>query len=569
MAKEIKRTIETILNLQTGEVLDVKDIFRNPLIREAEIFKLRSQIQEQVHKKRAVYICIFCKQSIGIRGHINRKDYYLTHTFRSDDCIIKTNHHLTEEQIRCVKYNGEKESDLHNHLKNQIAHYLELDDKIIAVHTEKVFKDLAISKEWKKPDVMAELADKKIAFELQLSTTFLSVIVGRTIFYRDRGIFLIWIFPNFSLDSHLQQFTQKDVYYNNSFNVYVFDEDAQQNSKNENRLVLKCYYKCFTIKNNNIQEKWVSAFIGIDEMNYDTEKMELFFYDSIKEKEILTKLLAEQIDEQIILDQEKAATYKAYHALKYLREFYRNDVEPIPRSVEFPLQHIDTAREIEIFNKEIGFNGNKINVISNLFQSGTKPNFLQLVCEQDNILVDTKNMMVDGKSLFQYLIYMESQWDFYKKIPLLFRKGYKLSDVDYDYFHNLYDKNYFNTTESEREAIERWAFIYCLNSLWHKEDALSLIHIKKILFALLSLKKDLSIGNKFTNLKQLTMNILTYNSDFGKLYINALKKFDQYDRQLLDDKSGKLKIRIDEFFISEPLQNRQFDRIIFEIFPEL
>lgn len=252
MANEIQRTIETILNLQTGEVLDVKDIFRDPLVREAEIFQLRSQIQEQVHKKEAVYVCIFCKQSIGIRGHINRKDYYLTHTFRSDDCIIKTNHHLTEEQIRCIKYNGEKESDLHNDLKNQIAYYLELDDNVIAVHTEKVYKDLAISREWKKPDVMAEFADKKVAFELQLSTTFLSVIVSRTIFYRERGIFLIWIFPNFSLESHLQQFTQKDVYYNNSFNVYVFDEHAQEKSKTEKRLILRCYYKSFTIKNNNI-----------------------------------------------------------------------------------------------------------------------------------------------------------------------------------------------------------------------------------------------------------------------------------------------------------------------------
>ncbi|MFA6275629.1 MAG: DUF6035 family protein [Pedobacter sp.] len=569
MAKEIKRTIETILNLETGEILDVQDIFRDPLKREAEIFQLRSQIQQQVHQKRAVYVCIFCKQSIGIRGHVNRKDYYLAHTFRSDDCIIKTNHHLTEEQIRCVKYNGEKESVLHNHLKNQIAHYLELDDKVIAVHTEKVYKDLAISKEWKKPDVMAELTDKKIAFELQLSTTFLSVIVGRTIFYRDRGIFLIWIFPNFSLDSHLQQFTQKDVYYNNSFNVYVFDEDAQEKSKKENRLVLKCYYKCFTIKNNNIQEKWVSAFIGIDELNYDTEKMELFFYDSIKEKEILTKLLAEQKAEQAITDQKNAATYKASHALKYLREFYRNDVEPIPRSVEFPLQYIETEQEIEILNKEVGFNGLKVKVISDLFQSGEKPNFLQFVCEQDNLLVDTKNMVVDGKPIFEYLIYLESQWEFYKKISLLFRKGYTLSNVDYGYFHNLYDKNYFNATESERDYIERWAFIYCLNALWNKEDSLYLMQIKKILFAILSLKKDLSIGHKFGNLKQLTMNILTHSTDFGMIYINALKKFDQYDRQLLADKSGKLKAKIDDFKRAEPLQNSQFDRIIYEIFPEL
>lgn len=205
----------------------------------------------------------------------------------------------------------------------------------------------------------------------------------------------------------------------------------------------------------------------------------------------------------------------------------------------------------------MGFNGAKRHVISNLFQSGFKPNFLQFVCEQDNILVDFNNMLIDNKPIFEYLIYLDSQWEFYKKIPLLFRKGYRLTDVDYLHFNSLYDKNYFNTAESERDYIERWAYIYGLNALWHKEDALKLIHIKKILFAILSLKKDVSIGHKFDNLKQLTMNILTHHQDFGILYIKALKKYDQYEMQLLDDKSGKLKIKIDEFYKTEPLQNRQ------------
>lgn len=567
MAKEIKRTIETILNLSTGEILDVNDIFRDPLTSEAEIFQLRSQIQAQVHQRRAIYVCMFCKQSIGIRGHINRKDYYLTHTFRSDDCIIKTNHHLTEEQIRCIKYNGEKESDLHEELKNKIAHYLELDENIISVQTEKIYKDLAISKEWKKPDVMAELADKKIAFELQLSTTFLSVIVARTIFYRERGIFLIWIFPNFSLDSHLQQFTQKDVYYNNSFNVYVFDKDAQEKSKNKSRLILKCYYKSFAIKDNSIHEKWACAFISIDELKFNTKKMEVLFYDSVEEKARINKLFIKQKVEQEQIDLKHTAISKADDALKYLREFYKNDIEPLSDS--FPFDNIETEQEVEIFNKKVGFNKDKTNVIGDLFGSGKKPNFLQFVCEQDNILVDTKNMVVVNEPIFQYLIYIDSQYEFFKKITLLFRKGYTMTDVDYGHFENLYDKNHFNTTETERNYIERWAFIYGLNGLWNKQDVFRLAEQKKVLFALLSLKKEISISYKFSNLKQLTMNFLTYSPEFGILYIKALKKFGQFESQLSGDKSGKLQLKLHEFDKTQPLQNKGFDRIFSQLFPEL
>ncbi|WP_461791442.1 DUF6035 family protein [Pedobacter sp.] len=318
MDKEITRTIETVLNLETGEILDVNEIFRNSLEREAEIFQLRSRIQAQVQQDKATYVCIYCKQPIGIRGHLNRKDYYLTHTFRSDDCIIKTKHHLTEEQIRCIKYNGEKESDLHEQLKNKIAHYLEMEDNIISVQTEKVYKDIAVSKEWKKPDVMAELGNKKIAFELQLSTTFLSVIVARTLFYRDRGVYLVWIFPNFSIESHLQQFTQKDVYYNNSFNVYVFDIDAQEKSRIENRLVLRCYYKRFSIKHDIIKEKWVSEFISIGQLRFNIEKKEVCFYDSVKEKEVLTELLENKKVEQEEIEKNNIANYKAKCALRFV-----------------------------------------------------------------------------------------------------------------------------------------------------------------------------------------------------------------------------------------------------------
>lgn len=566
---EIKRTIETILNLETGKVMDVYDLFHDPIDREAEIFQLRSKIQQQVQQKRPVYVCIYCKQSIGIRGRIHGKDYYLVHTFRSDDCIIKTGHILTEEQIRCIKYNGEKESDLHNQLKNGIAHYLKQDELVISVQNEKVYKNLAISKEWKKPDVLAEMTDKKVAFELQLSTTFLSVIVSRTVFYRNRGVFLIWVFPNFSLDSHLQLFTQKDVYYNNSFNVYVFDEDSKLKSQQENRLFLKCYYKHFRIEGESIKDKWVSTYISLKDLHFDMEKLEVYFYNSLQEKDTLTGILKAQKEAKNAVSKKATCQNKAERALNYLREFYKIDREPIPRSEEFPLDEIETADEIDVFNEKLGFSRSKVGIVANLIETGSKPNFLKFICEQDNILIDTKNMLIRGHSVFEYLVYIKNQWEFYQKIPLIFRKGYILTDKDYSEFHNLYDKNYFNQTEHERNYIERWAFIHCLNSLWHKEDAFKLMEARNILFAILSLKNDMSIGFKFANLKQLTHNILTHNSDFGNIYIKALKQYGQYDKQVLDDKSGKLKRRLDYFFQTSPPQNQRFTKIIHQIFPEL
>ena len=51
--------------------------------------------------------------------------------------------------------------------------------------------------EWRKPDVKALYGDKFIAFEIQLSTTFLSVIVERREFYLKNNALIFWIFNEF------------------------------------------------------------------------------------------------------------------------------------------------------------------------------------------------------------------------------------------------------------------------------------------------------------------------------------------------------------------------------------
>src|SRR5690606_27237240 len=160
-----------------------------------------------------------------------------------------------------------------------------------------------------------------------LSTTFLSVIVARTLFYKKREVYLIWIFPDFSLDTHLQKFTQKDVYYNNSFNVYVFDKEARERSNSSNQLILKCFYKKFTIKNEKLNEEWESAFIKINELTSATDKSEVYFYDSVENKKSLEVVLSRQKTEQIEKGLKASALHKVENSLQYLREYYKHNFD--------------------------------------------------------------------------------------------------------------------------------------------------------------------------------------------------------------------------------------------------
>jgi hypothetical protein len=95
---------------------------------------------------------------VAIRGRKSFNDqskhFYFTHPYKSQECIIKTEHRLSEEQVRCIKYNGEKESKLHEKLKNLIGSYLEKDEQSPLIRIDKVFKEKSISKEWRMPEMV-------------------------------------------------------------------------------------------------------------------------------------------------------------------------------------------------------------------------------------------------------------------------------------------------------------------------------------------------------------------------------------------------------------------------------
>lgn len=567
------RTIETILNLITGEQIEVNELFKDSRNNESEIFQLRAKIEEQIQTEKIEYVCLYCKQPVALRGRRNSHDlskhFYFTHPYKSVDCIIKTKSKLTEEQVRCIKYNGVKESQLHETLKNLIGYYLNQDDNILSVRVDKVYKDVAVSRGWRKPDVLAIFKEMKIAFEIQLSTTFISVIVGRTIFYRERGIFLIWIFPGFSVDIDVQKFTQKDVYYNNNFNVYVFDKEAQEKSNEANQLILTCLYKEFYMsQDDSLAYKWSRERIKISDLNFDFQKQNVCYYDSdLIRKQTLIKIQEKKDFFIKQVEQEQIKT-DVDIVLNYLRKFYKNDF--VLRSREFPLDLIQNQNSIDALNNALKFKSEKKGFITKLFFERNKPNFLKLICEQDNIHIDTSSLILNGKTAFQEIIYLDSMNQFRHFTSCLFRKGYELTKEDEIYYENLYDKNYFNYTEHEKEYIERWAITTILKNLKSKNYAFVLLkEIDKVLYSILSLKHDLIIEFKFNSLLQVSHYLLTNHPEFGDIYLKAMKVYKRYETQIEEDKSGKLRLKIDNFISNKPQQEERYNTMIFEIFPEL
>jgi hypothetical protein len=570
---EPQRTIETILDITTGELIESGTFFNETVRNEAAIFQLRTDIEKRIQTNDIRHVCIFCKQPVALRGRSNQqtrvKTFYFTHLYNSDDCVVKTNHRLTEEQVRCIKYNGEKESILHEQLKNLIARYLNLDTSVSDVRVEKTYKDLAISKDWRKPDVLAVFGQHKIAFELQLSTTFLSVIVGRTLFYQERNVFLLWVFPHFSLDNDIQKFTQKDVYYNNAFHVYVFDHDAQLQSEQHGKLILKCFYQEFYIQRDRVLHRWAKSFIGLTDLEFNPSDCSLWYKDVEEEKKALEEALKEQQEQEKAGEHRRTVEGRVSRARQYLREYYAKDSDPVPDPEFCPLQYIVSNDEIEELDRQLKFTSENAAVIASLFLDGSKPRFLRFLCEQDNVRVNLSKVLISGKTVLAHLLFVEQEYTFQQSVSQLFRMGYCLNDQDRQTMESLFEKNEFNISEWEKQCISRWSFVTCLNSLWNKDYATALPEMRTALNVFMSLKHNMIIGSKLQSLRQVSMNFFEFHKGFGAMYIKAMKHFGQYEKQLSEDKNGKLSAKIAAFHKNTPAQKTEYNNILYEIFPDL
>ena len=541
-----KRTIDEVLNLKTGEKIFAEDLLNEN--NQEKIFQLRQKLEIHLQKNEREYVCIYCKQPVVIRGRKNAIGihYYFKHPYKSKDCPIKIKSQYTEEQIRCIKYNGEKESELHNYLKTKIAYYLDKNKDVASVRVEKVLKHEEISRKWRKPDILALFSDKTVAIELQLSTTFLSVIVGRTIFYNEKGIFLLWIFPHFSLDTYVQKFTQKDIYYNNNSNVYVFDKDAEQKSEEENELVIKCYFKKYLIENNIVNERWEIELIKISQITFEKSTKQYWYYNSESEKRKCEKTLEDKNQEKLLEEEKIKTKQKVESAIQFIKKFYKNDKNPYSEDYN-PIKYLYKIDELEKLNNTLDFENENSEHIAKLIYKRKKKNFIKFLFEESKIKID-KKAKFDGKTIFEIIFDFTEEYFFDEYILILFKSGYLIDEEEWKFLKKMEESN-------DKEHNRRYSVVFIYSKLkFHSDFDISSKNIKT-LHAIHSLRERKVLGFRYENLKGINNYIFEQKPEFAELYIKYLNKYGLYDVFVNDDKSKTFINKIEKYNLTKPQQN--------------
>lgn len=269
-----------------------------------EINRLRSQCY-QAHKlgEAPPFVCGYCQQPVWLPATIERSHHFKHFKYPGiEECVYYSGVSVSIERLNARKYNGAKEGRKHKEYKELILQSLNRNQAVTDLKLEKVISisdcdDGEHKREWRKPDINGVFNNIHFSLELQLSTTWLSEIVGRTIFYRRLGYFLLWVFDKFYPEYTNRELAYSDVFCNNNENAFVFDQECYELSKAKNDLVLKCHYSKYEKDGFTITDSIKSETITFSSLTFNHNKKMVYYYDSLGEKKQIEEKIEAEMDQ--------------------------------------------------------------------------------------------------------------------------------------------------------------------------------------------------------------------------------------------------------------------------------
>ncbi len=265
--------ITHVQDTESGSLIPASDAIGSDY---GKVIELRMALKSSIARDKPKYTCHLCGTVVYLVCRKDTRRFFFRHVLEDGRCPAKTRSKLSEEEINARRYNGAKESLAHQRMKEIVSESLDYDSSFSERAVEKVWKGKdRVS--WRKPDVQALFNDLRVAFEIQLSTTFLHVIAERREFYLREGGLLCWVFKSFDADR--SRLTQDDVFYNNNRNIFLASEETLSASREAGKLILECRWAEPAFEDGKIVSRWNGRLVAFDELKIDRERQRVFLFD--------------------------------------------------------------------------------------------------------------------------------------------------------------------------------------------------------------------------------------------------------------------------------------------------
>lgn len=549
------RSIKIAFDKVSGEILEADEVF--------DITKDAFEIRRRYHEKNLILSCCECEQDIAISGSKYDRLHF-KHKPGHSYCIL-ADVRLSPQDHECLtEILKSKESDRHKELKNKIGEHLKniegVDLNSIDVDNKFIIKENGK----RRPDVYCKFQDKELVFEIQLSDLSLSYILSRYEFYKEHGMYLIWILDNF--DIHNQGTLERDIKYLTKYhNFFKLDEQAET-------FKLECEYKFpFLTDNNKLLTKWIKKSVSLYDLKFDNEDYQAYYYNFGNNKfkaEILQKKKSEEIEdserkrlEKIIVEKAKA---RAKYFVALIADYRKWKIQNFD-SISYELEELNDF-EIKVLNENLNLNGkiveNKPPLIKWIDEAKQDDvAFLEFILKSNQIYLDTNLTDKLGRTALNAVI---SNENIYKTKPILslFEAGYNLTESDIATLERLKEKQ--NELEADIQIYK------ICNNLTNRKLVSEVPKFSKLLFIIESARLNELVLCNFTGNKWISFanNAIQYYSEYWEYIELAFKRFGLWEKLIQIDKNGTFQKKIELFYSKMPRQKYDFDEVFKDLYPE-
>jgi len=284
--------IREVLDCDAGEFVDAKAWIGRQ--RYEELIAQRVSVRERLSEKPR-FRCSLCSVPVYLVAN-QLKRFFFRHTTEDGSCPVETRSPLSREEILARKYNGVRESEPHKRIKALIARSLAADPSFSEILSEHQWRSSHDASSRRQPDVQATGPMGKLAFEVQLSTTFLDVVAGRRSFYRQEGALLVWVMGIF--DPGYRRLTTDDLLFSNNSNILVVDEETVALSEAERRFHVRCHYRWPVREGDSLTDNWDSCIVPFKGLTYEKESQRCWHFDYDQQAAALRAKIDKELQEQ-------------------------------------------------------------------------------------------------------------------------------------------------------------------------------------------------------------------------------------------------------------------------------
>jgi hypothetical protein len=270
--------ITQVLSLRTGRLFDAQDLIGRQRY-DRLIGGFRDVLSDAIRMGRPRLVCSVCQVPVRLVAS-PQKRFFFRHLIEDGSCPAVTKS-ASESEIRAMKYNGQRESVAHQETKAWIADSLSADASFSAIDVERTWNSRQ-GFQRRRPDVQAVRDGLRLAFEAQLSTTFLDVVRDRRAFYLQEGALLVWVLRHFTPDN--RRLTEDDILFTNNSNVLVVDAETVYLSKQSGRFQIRCHYREPFIEKGRRREQWRQRIVPFDALTLDQARQRVFLFDFEEEE---------------------------------------------------------------------------------------------------------------------------------------------------------------------------------------------------------------------------------------------------------------------------------------------